>query len=886
MSTIAVPANCDPLSGQVPSAPARPVETVTGKAAGLRRLSAAGYRVPKFWVVPPECFSDALAAGCAEVQSILRAPIRPTAQDCQDRAVDVARVLDKPEVAARLQAAVAQSVAEARPRQRRYAVRSSAVDEDSTRASFAGQLETRLNVPGGGLVDAVLQVWRSAFSARALAYRAQRALHGEVGWPAVIVQEMVQVHASGVLFTRAPDSADEMLVCAGYGLGEGVVNDLVEVDTYRIDRRSASIASQIRTKTRRIDPAPGDGTHRVSVATAARTRPALNRRALRELHALGARLETEFSRPLDVEFAVDRHGRIHLLQARPITCRVAVSESPRLWDNSNVVESYPGLTLPLTFSFAQAGYAAAFAPYMKRRAIDYFPFRSPLRNRSDLFQSLIGLIHGRVYYNILAWYEMMSVLPGFARVRASWDRMIGISATAETRVHSLPWLPRQLAWAYCLWKLIAFQRTAGQFSRRFVKVYARFANVDYTSLGAPALIAQYEALRRSVGDDWRLTLDNDFAAMAFFEALHALCRKWTGARATSIANDLLRHAPGMESVRPVRALNALAARVRADASLSALFARLDDDQLLAKLRCDATYLDLGRAVDDYLRLYGDRSVAELKLEQPTFRQQPSTLIRTIRSLLDSPSRVPENDGRPATPDAALPGSLVRRTILSCVARRARLALANRENMRFARARMFGIARQLFGALGQRLAQQSILARPDDVHYLTVDEVCAAVRGTGVTAELSNLVALRRSEYASFSEARPPNRLWSNGVPRWRPDDSPAEQATGSSELRGTPCAGGRAEGTGRVVVNPADPSPKEPHILIAESTDPGWVFLMTRANGIVVERGSVLSHTAIIGRELGIPTIVGVAAATRAIPDGAQLSIDGATGSVQWQSKT
>jgi rifampicin phosphotransferase len=884
MTAIAVAVNHAELGRELPAA--RPVEafdTVTGKAQGLRRLKAAGCRVPNFFVISPQCFSAALAAGGARVQSLLRAPLRPTEHDCQHRAAAVARVLEESDVAGPLRAAVARSVAGARAGERHYAVRSSAADEDSERASFAGQLETQLNVPADGLVDAVLQVWRSAFSARALAYRAQRALDSDAGWPAVIVQEMVQVQASGVLFTRAPDSPEELLVCAGYGLGEGVVNDLVDVDTYRIDRRSGSIARQIRSKSTRIDPAPLGGTHRVEVAAAARTLPALSARALRNLHALGVRLENEFSQPLDIEFAIDRLGRIHLLQARPITSRVTASESPRLWDNSNVVESYPGLTLPLTFSFAQAGYAAAFAPYMKRRAIDYFPFRSPLRNRSDLFQSLIGLIHGRVYYNILAWYEMMSVLPGFARVRASWDRMIGISATAQTREHSLPWLPRQLAWAYCVSKLLAFQGTARRFARRFAPVYARFSSVDYGNLSATALIAQYEALRRAIGDDWRLTLDNDFAAMAHFEALHGLCRKWSE-RSESVANDLLRHAPGMESVRPVRALEALVARVRGDASLGALFARLDDEQILAKLRCDATYQDLGRAIDEYLRRYGDRCVEELKLEQPTFRQQPSMLVRTIRTLLTSSSCVTES-GHAATHEAALQtvGTPVKRAILSWVARRARRALANRENMRFARARIFGIARQLFGALGQRLAEQELLGRADDIHYLTVEEVCAAVRGTGVTAELPRLVALRRAEYASFATARPPSRFWSNGAPRWRPEETSADNAGDGNDMYGTPCAGGRAEGTARIVANPAEAPPQGPHILVAESTDPGWVFLMTRARGIVVERGSVLSHTAIIGRELGIPTIVGVAAATRRIPNGACLSIDGATGSVRWQ---
>ena len=73
------------------------------------------------------------------------------------------------------------------------------------------------------------------------------------------------------------------------------------------------------------------------------------------------------------------------------------------------------------------------------------------------------------------------------------------------------------------------------------------------------------------------------------------------------------------------------------------------------------------------------------------------------------------------------------------------------------------------------------------------------------------------------------------------------------------------------------------YILVARSTDPGWVFLMVMSRGMVVEKGSLLSHTAIIGRELGIPTIVGVKDATKRIPDGARVVLDGGKGEVQWQ---
>ena len=87
----------------------------------------------------------------------------------------------------------------------------------------------------------------------------------------------------------------------------------------------------------------------------------------------------------------------------------------------------------------------------------------------------------------------------------------------------------------------------------------------------------------------------------------------------------------------------------------------------------------------------------------------------------------------------------------------------------------------------------------------------------------------------------------------------------------------------RVVHDPAAVTLKKGEIIVAHSTDPGWIYLLTTCGGLVVERGSVLSHTAIIGRELGIPTVVGVVDATTRIPDNSEIAIDGATGVVTWQ---
>jgi rifampicin phosphotransferase len=877
---------CPPVPA--PRAPGEASAELGGKGRSLLRLEAAGCRVPRFRIVPAACFASALGAAVGPLRDALADRGHAQEADCEARAAAIAAVLGEAAVVARLRAAIGRSLAGTLAARRRYAVRSSAMGEDSDAASFAGLLDTRLNVPPAAAVDAVLDVWRSAFSARVLAYHARRGLRGLPPAAAVIVQEMVRPVAAGVLFTRAPDDAGECIVCAGYGLGEGIVSDRVGVDTYRIDRHCGSIRHQVADKPTRVAAARVGGTRLEPVTAAKRARPALADRTLRRLRKLGLRLEAAFGTALDVEFAVDRWRRIHVLQARPITASGRRSAAPRVWDNANVVESYPGLTLPLTFSFAQAGYAAAFRGYMRRRSIDYFPFRSPLRHRPELFENLIGLIGGRVYYNLLSWYEMMSVLPGFERVRASWDRMIGVHGRAETRVHRLPLPARVLAAVYCVWKLLRLRATVAGFNRRFAAVYAAFATTELAAFDASALVAQYEALKNALADDWSRTLDNDFAAMAYYEAVHALCRRWVPVGSGAIANALLRHAPDMESLRPVHALESLALQIARTPSLLALFAGASDDEVLAAVHSAPAHRAFAAALQAYLAAFGDRCTQELKLDQPTFRERPALLIATLRPLIACPGgrAAPQHGTASDAAHLAPVGGIARRSVLAWVARRARFAIASRENMRFARTRVFGLARRLFAELGSRFAEQGLLGAPEDIHYLTVGEICAYVRGTSVTGDLAALVALRRAEYQAHAGARRPGRLATHGIP-YGADATGGDDADGDfgsdASAQGTPCAGGRAEAAAWVVRDPHSKAPPHRHVLVAESTDPGWVFLMMRAEAMVVERGSVLSHTAIIGRELGIPTVVGVAGATQRITDGARLAVDGATGRLQWR---
>jgi pyruvate,water dikinase len=211
----------------------------------------------------------------------------------------------------------------------------------------------------------------------------------------------------------------------------------------------------------------------------------------------------------------------------------------------------------------------------------------------------------------------------------------------------------------------------------------------------------------------------------------------------------------------------------------------------------------------------------------------------------------------------------------------RMHLRNRENMRFARTRLTGVVRRLFVAVGQDLVARGALAEPDDVYYLTVDELTAYVDGRSVTRDLAALAALRRAEFEGYRAEEPPERFVTIGLPHRHRFAPTASDEASDGALSGTPCCAGVVEGPTRLIRDPDSDMTLRGEILVAPRTDPGWVALFPAATGLLVERGSVLSHSAIVARELGLPTIVGIPGLCRRLDKGQRVRMDGATGRIE-----
>jgi phosphohistidine swiveling domain-containing protein len=860
---------------------------VGGKAWNLFRLSDLGFPVPAWCVLSSQVFNEAIGSIRGEINKWIAGCDFGSRLSIDFVAAAIGKMIREGGIPADIRDTFKDSAVVV-ANGGLVSVRSSVVGEDSSDASFAGQMDSFLNVGLSELFEVVLQVWASAFSARALLYRYHKGLDLNEISAAVIVQRMVGATESGVLFSCDPETeTTTCVISAGFGLGEGVVSNSVEADTYRVPWDGETIQKEIPIKDHRVVCRAGGGTQIETLPEHARSIQVLSDKQIIQLRDLACVLERCFGLPQDVEWAYDEQGRLFVLQARPIVMmKKSDTGAIRIWDNSNIVESYPGITLPLTFSFIRKGYENAF----RNAALGFFLFKKSLRKEQHIFKNMVGLLEGRVYYNLLNWYRMLSFLPGSNRHKESWDQMIGISRKIDFPQTNLSFINRFTSVAIAVWRLLTGERNARTFFRMFNSAYARYKNVDFSHASEEELIGAFDSLDRDFSNKWHLTLYNDFCAMKYYDWLKQLCSQWGLESYGNLHHHLLCGETGVESVAPVHSLLSIAETVRANEAFRSLFSKSDDQMICDAIQRDPGFVALKSMIDDHLARFGDRGLEELKLEKPTFRDDPVSLIGLIRSYAASELSIQgmeqrEWDIRYAAESFARRRlrNPVKRWVFRFVLNNARRAIVNRENMRFARSRLYGLVRRIFRRMAALFVEKGLLDSPFDIYYLTVDEVFGVVEGAALTQDLRSLVQIRKAEYAEFAEHLLKERIETKGVPYLNPLHEDKHGSQDGQTLKGVGCSSGAVEGPAKIVFDPTKVTDCKGYILVARSTDPGWVFLMISAKGIIVEKGSVLSHSAIIGRELGIPTIIAVANATRQISDGARVWMNASTGEVRWE---
>jgi pyruvate,water dikinase len=419
-----------------------------------------------------------------------------------------------------------------------------------------------------------------------------------------------------------------------------------------------------------------------------------------------------------------------------------------------------------------------------------------------------------------------------------------------------------------------------RFLRRLDRVCVPLEDTDLRTLSLPRQVELYRRLEEEVLRHWTAPIVNDTRCMIAFGLLQALTRRWLASdgegEAASLQNDLLCGEGDLKSTEPMRLLLEIAREVEASPRLTRRFLEEPPEELWHALhREEGPSARLAARFDDYVRRYGYRCVDELKLESPDFHDRPHLVLASVQGYLRHgvPSAREMNARKAAIRGAAerrvrdtLRGP--RRALYLGVLRWARRAVRDRERLRFERTRTFGVVRRLFRAVGENLARLGMIEREDDVFYLTVEEILGVAEGSAVTLGLAELAAMRRREFAEYAATPPPpDRFLTRGAAGAsfrHPGLLRAQDLLTSDEpddpdvLRGTPCCPGVVEAPVRVAARFEDTEGMDGEILVTARTDPGWVPVFPACAGLIIERGSLLSHSAVVARELGIPTIVGV----------------------------
>ncbi|MGN9778937.1 PEP/pyruvate-binding domain-containing protein [Micromonospora sp. H33] len=729
------------------------------------------------------------------------------------------------------------------------AVRSSATAEDLPVASFAGQQDTVLDVTGeAGLLAAVDACRASLHSPRATAYRDAHDIDHDTVRMAVVVQRMVTPTVAGVLFTANPLTGNrtQMMVDAAPGLGATVVDGATTVDHYLLDGPD--------------HPATG----------------CLTPTQLAELHALGQRLQHHFGSPQDVEWAYDQDGTLWVLQSRPITTLfppppATDKPQPRVYLEFGHVQGMLQPVTPMGMSSLKALIAAMLAALGVRVDIVdidgrlYGDLTDQARDPATR-KRLVKLM--AVDFGPRAQAVMQHVLadPRFAPQprRTRRARTVGGPA-ARTAARAVTGV------------LGALARPDAARSRLLDAVERmRLASAAPADLTTPA-------------DRLRFVRDQDTTDSPD----GIIWPIMAGMLAAALPPHLLKGIATPDEIQTVLGGMPHNVTIEMDLALWRLARRATDHrrllldtppaELAARYR-QGTLPDIGLA--RFLDTYGHRGVAEVDLGVPRWDEDPAPVFAMIANYLrvTDPEQAPDRRfaRAAATAEATLADLTtrarrrpVRGRIAVFLLRRARALAGLREAGKFAGLyRLREMRRQLL-FIGADLADAKLLARPDDIMFLTLDEVHDAVRlGTDHRDTVAARVATHRRE---LRRRTVPVALLSDGTDLETVLPAPP---TAEGALRGVGAAPGRVTGPARVVHDPATARVDPGDIIVAATTDPGWTPLFLTAGGLVTETGAVMAHGPTVAREYGIPAVICVPDATRAITDGQLVTVDGAAGTV------
>ncbi|MBS4012911.1 MAG: hypothetical protein KGZ97_04015 [Bacteroidetes bacterium] len=849
-----------------------------GKSSGLYFLKELNYNVPEFFVLSHDFLNKIFQTDEFEKSSVSLSSDARVLNEFYTKAQKHIESIKIPEdvideIKTKCISTFSSSL---------MAVRSSAKAEDSAEYSFAGQYSSFLYVSPDALEDRIKKCFASQWNPNALMY--MFLTYGKIipQKMSVIIQKMINATVSGVVFTMdTGGNLNNLIISAAYGAGEGIVGGKVNADLFYFDRQSSNIYQKIAIKNTAFiyNPKVINNLSEASIEIEKANKPCLSREQIVFLSERALNAEKSFHKPLDIEFSIDAEGQVYFLQARPIT--TIYQDNLKILDNTNISESYPGITLPLSISFAKNNYYHVFKGTVNAVGVNINNFP----NMEDVLSNLIAGVAGRVYYRLDNWYKTLSlVIPGKKSMQ-NWETSLGLKQGSfqPIKVSSIQKVKSKIRLA----KLVLYHnKWSKKFFYSFSKDYNKLSSYNYREKKPKEVFTFIEDVSASLFDNWYPTLINDLIAFRSYGKLKKIIKSLGFEDDENIANDLLCGISDVESEKPLLTLLEMVDKVKNNSHLSEVFNTNDSLSIYSKLKTNADN-NLLEDIYKYSEQYGDRTTSELKLETASFRNNPEKVIELIKSHLNSrisKEEIKQNQQKIRQRAEMLTNKKLNRYSLqklyyNYILKLARNTIRNRENMRFCRTRAYGSVKELYAYIGVEMQKAGVILQKVDIYYLDIEHVKNFCLHND-TSNLESLIDNRKKEYDIYEKITLPDRIiYQAEHPPY--NEEIVIDSTLENELKGIAVSKGTVLAKAIVVDEPDLTLNVHDSILVTKITDPGWIFLMSKAAGLISEKGSLLSHTAIVGRELGIPTIVGAEKATTLIHTGDVVFMDGSTGYIR-----
>ncbi|MBN1972031.1 MAG: hypothetical protein JW787_00210 [Sedimentisphaerales bacterium] len=852
------------------------------KAANLGGLGSFGLPVPKGFCIIGDVYKEHIKQN--NLESLIQSIAKNSQKDLSGRLSELRKAIieaslpepAKGEIEKHFKLLNCQSVA----------VRSSAAAEDLPGKSFAGQYETYLGIRDSvSCIEAVKKCWASLWLRRAFDYRRKNQIDSLQLDMAVIVQALIEADKSGVIFTADPITGrrETIVIEACFGLGEALVSGKVTPDRFLVDKKTKRLFFlTIAEKKIEYVPDKDGGVIEKPVSNELSIAHSLSLKQIKRLTKLAQKIETIFGCPQDIEWAI-KDNRIWILQSRPITNlpepKIKSREQRQVWTNANAGEAVPDVITPLTWSIIEALVDNLFRPVLNMICV----------KTGD--NPIFGIIAGRVYFNINTIIGACKQFPNAFDL----DTIFGghhLNSLASEKLsippEDVPDLGANLAKTILripvtLTEMLTNGKGKQTKLLNLLVEKTKYLNSLYMNKLTPnQLLNELENCVQTIASLDLLCL---FVAIGAIPTLAKVCKRWLNDKNSNIFNRLISGTEGLEDAQTGFDLWRIAKNAGQNQQLNELLLSENNwQQVREKLDILPGGTDFLKQWNNFMENSGHHCRGELELASPRWSETPDYVLGLIRSYILSGGTDLERkrtelleQREQLIKECCVSLGFFKRTLFRHFIKKAQQGCLFRENSKNRIVSFFAGMRKLSLSLGNKLTEQGILLRPDDIFFLKYPELGPAVRHDK-DFDVIKIVKQCRAEYEQNLKITPPSVV----IGVFEPEKYIGEKIeTSAATLTGIAVSPGIATGPTRVILRASDDYVRPGEILVAPFTDPGWTPYFVNAAGIVMDMGGLLSHGSIVAREYGIPCVVNVGPATKIIKTGQKITVDGNLARIQ-----